>query len=185
MVARVNAGVVQDSGAVALVGDTFESLYRAHYAEIFGFCQRRLRDPERAADAAQQTFFLAYRGFGSYQERGTPRAWLFQIARNVVIDSSRGHPQAADLDSAASVPDPSRSPEDEAVSAFDLLRVRQAIARLPDDPQTALELRSFGLSFAEIGDVLHRSEDAAKQLWYRSIKRLQRDLGLEGGSHVA
>ncbi|MBK6918955.1 MAG: sigma-70 family RNA polymerase sigma factor [Deltaproteobacteria bacterium] len=40
-------------------------------------------------DAAQDVFLVALRQWASYQERGTPRAWLFAIARRVAANHRR------------------------------------------------------------------------------------------------
>jgi len=41
--------------------DTFEALWRAHYADILAFCLRRLGDRQEAADATADAFLVAWR----------------------------------------------------------------------------------------------------------------------------
>ncbi len=56
-------------------------------------------------------------------------------------------------------------------------RVDAALARLPEDHRRVIELRNReGRPFGEIGDILGRSADAARMLWFRAVERLQREL---------
>jgi RNA polymerase sigma-70 factor (ECF subfamily) len=53
-------------------------------------------------------------------------------------------------------------------------RLELALARLPDDMRRAVELRSLErMPFAEVGEQLQRSSEAARKLWVRAICRLQ------------
>ena len=56
----------------------------------------------------------------------------------------------------------------------------EALARLPEHYRQVLAWRSFeGLSFAEIGRRLERSEDAVRMLYTRAFERLQVEMGLD------
>lgn len=52
-----------------------------HYDAVFRFCARRV-GPDRAADAAQETFISAQRGLSRFREESTPLTWLLGIAHN-------------------------------------------------------------------------------------------------------
>jgi RNA polymerase sigma-70 factor (ECF subfamily) len=64
-----------------------------------------------------------------------------------------------------------------AVSAEQAQRLWAAIDRLPDDYRRVMTLRyTDGLAFAEVGQRLGRSADAARMLWARAVERLKDDL---------
>ncbi len=64
--------------------------HRAHAGELYRFALRQLGDPGGAEDVVQETFLRAWRSASSYDARRGPlRAWLFAIARNLVIDHAR------------------------------------------------------------------------------------------------
>src|SRR5881397_2282969 len=64
--------------------------YAAHAGELYGFANRCLGDSALAEEAVQETFLRAWRAVDRFDPKiGSRRTWLFAIARNVIIDSSR------------------------------------------------------------------------------------------------
>lgn len=62
----------------------FEEIYRSQVGAVTAFFARRSADPQAVADLTSDTFVRAITGFATFDAaRGTPRAWLFGIARNV------------------------------------------------------------------------------------------------------
>jgi RNA polymerase sigma-70 factor (ECF subfamily) len=56
-------------------------------------------------------------------------------------------------------------------------QLERALGNLPDHYRRVILLRHRdNLSFAEIGDVMQLSENAARKLWWRAIERLQQDV---------
>jgi RNA polymerase sigma factor (sigma-70 family) len=74
-------------GTITSVDLDFVELCDTYYADIARFVKRHRISPSTADDLVQRTFLEA-REQGTYDpSRGTPRAWLFGIALNVI----RGH----------------------------------------------------------------------------------------------
>jgi RNA polymerase sigma-70 factor, ECF subfamily len=68
----------------------FRRIWTAYVAEMRGFAGRWLSDAGRAEDAVQESFLRAWRSASRFDAaRGTPRAWLFAILRNVLVDQAR------------------------------------------------------------------------------------------------
>src|SRR5215211_6943994 len=71
-------------------GEAMRALYRAYGGELLGFAQRSLGDRGAAEEIVQEVFLRAWRNAGRYDpERAAVRTWLYQIARNAIIDSRR------------------------------------------------------------------------------------------------
>lgn len=69
--------------------DDFENLVLKHQREIINFHYRFVRNRAEAEDLAQETFIKAYFRLPSLKEPEKFRSWLYQIARNLVIDFYR------------------------------------------------------------------------------------------------
>ncbi|ODU99188.1 MAG: hypothetical protein ABT20_17270 [Rubrivivax sp. SCN 70-15] len=67
--------------------------WRAHEGELRGYLRHRLADAEAADDVLQDVFVKAMRQGQGLCTLDNPRAWLFQVARNALVDRSRtAHP---------------------------------------------------------------------------------------------
>jgi RNA polymerase sigma-70 factor (ECF subfamily) len=69
----------------------FGAFYARHREGVVAYLMRRVGDPEIAADLMAETFARALVAVleGQSQLPETPVAWLYTIARNLVIDSAR------------------------------------------------------------------------------------------------
>jgi RNA polymerase sigma-70 factor (ECF subfamily) len=65
-------------------------LHDVYAGPLYVFAYRRLRDSQAAEEVVQDTLVRAWRSRDRYDEaRGPVAAWLFTIARNLVIDRAR------------------------------------------------------------------------------------------------
>ena len=67
----------------------FDTLVDRHQSSLLGFFIRHLRDPQLAEDLTQETLLRVYNQSWDYLPRGCFRGWMFRIARNLLIDSTR------------------------------------------------------------------------------------------------
>ena len=68
----------------------FRRLWITYAPELRRFARRRASSAASAEDLVQEVFVRAWRHARTYDaERGAPRAWLFAILRNVIIDHAR------------------------------------------------------------------------------------------------
>ena len=78
--------------------EAFTKLVEEHQTNVYNLCYRMLGEPEAAEDAAQETFLRAWRN--SHVLDRSPaslRAWLYTVARNIVIDEWRTHRSEREL----------------------------------------------------------------------------------------
>src|SRR3954466_1650688 len=100
--------VCTDSELIQRTGNgdrsAFEKLYKRYARPVFGLAVRRLGDRGRAEDALQETFASVWRSASTYSpERGPGAPWLYAVARNAIVDRSRGRTEL-----------PAEPPEEEA-----------------------------------------------------------------------
>lgn len=63
--------------------------WQAHEAELLGYLRHRLGDSDTADDVLQDVFVKAMRHGQDFCTLDNPRAWLFQVARNALVDRAR------------------------------------------------------------------------------------------------
>jgi RNA polymerase sigma-70 factor (ECF subfamily) len=152
----------------------FERLYRASRDDVYAYVATMLRDRFAAEDVTALAFERAYRRRSSFRPgRGSPRAWLFGIARNAALDElrrrSRAAPTEADpRDEAALLPD------DAAETSARRAAVRAALESLSRREVELVALKFFaGLSNAELAAVLGTSETNAGTRLHRALQKLR------------
>lgn len=106
----------------------FDTLYHRHRSGLYGFIWQQCRDPGLCDEVFQDTWLRVTRSRADYQPTAAFRTWLYQIARNRLIDLLRLH--KPDL-----LADSQGSGEEEAASADPYA----AIASNDDGPEEALD----------------------------------------------
>ncbi len=157
------------------------ALYETHYERVARYVFVRIGDREEAEDLASETFVRALRSLDEYEERGLPmEAWLFRIARNLVVDHVRkkGKRERVPLDTV-----PLRSdadPESDAETADRVERLRRAMERLSPAQREVIGLRFYsGLSSEECAKILGKKPGAIREMQSAAVKVLRRVLAKE------
>jgi RNA polymerase sigma-70 factor (ECF subfamily) len=176
---RRSTGV--STAAVATVGGkvdearmTFEALYRESRDDVYGYVAGLLRDRSAAEEVTAQAFERAWRKRRQLDRgRGTPRAWLFGIARNAALDELRRRSRLADAPSESVEP----VPRDPADAAIDRALLQRALDSLGGRDRELVALKYFaGLSNAEIAVVIGTSESNAGTRLHRAVEKLRRSI---------
>jgi hypothetical protein len=108
----------------------FEVLYRDHVQAVAR--QVRLRLGSADEDVVAEVFLRAWRGLASYRDMGRAfGAWLHGIAHHVIVDELRTR---ARITPVAEIPDRGMEP-----MTVELLSLREALDRLPDEVAVAME----------------------------------------------
>src|SRR4051794_14323150 len=124
----------------------------------FSLAIRMLRDRPAAEDVVQDIFLQVWRQAANYDTtRGSPEGWIMMIARTRILDRLRSRSAGVVLkpvgDNLPDAPDGEDWPEDMAITREDAVNVRRALAELPHDQKSAIELAFFdGLTHVEISD---------------------------------
>ena len=168
------AAVATATGKVDESRGAFETLYRESRDDVYAYVAGLIRDRSAAEEVTSQAFERAWRKRRQLdRRRGTPRAWLFGIARNAALDELRRRGRIAD-------PGPDTTPAsttNPAEVAVDRAVVRQALDSLNGRERELVALKYFaGLSNAEIATVTRTSETNAGTRLHRVIEKLRRSI---------
>ena len=143
-------------------GTDIEAFYRLHARAVHSYLVSLCRDRIRAEDLMQETFIKATQAMGGYRG-GSPRAWLFSIARTVFLDDVR---REARRPAEGGIVDP---PEARAVDPVERDAIERALSALPERQRTALLLSDrIGLTGSEVAEALGVSAGAARVLLHRA-----------------
>src|ERR671930_384117 len=134
--------------------NAFEALYRRYARSVFGLALRRLGDRMSAEDAVQETFAAIWRSARTYKpDRGAGAPWLYAVARNAIVDRSRGRKEPPGEGPDAPTDEP--GPDERAELSYVAWRVHRALEELPQNERDVIELAYYGgLSQSEVSDFL-------------------------------
>jgi len=151
----------------------FDALYRDARDDVFAYTATLLRDSAAAEDVTAQAFERAYQRRSRFDaRRGSPRAWLFGIARNAALDELRRRKRAATAEMPPPPQDP--SPDEAAQLAAERDAVRRALGGLPARDRELIALKFHAdLSNAEIAEVLGVNANHAGTLLHRAMTKLR------------
>jgi RNA polymerase sigma factor (sigma-70 family) len=154
----------------------FDALYRETRDDVYAYAATLLRHDAGAEDVTAQAFERAYRKRNRYDaRRGTPRAWLFGIARNAALDELRRRKRAATAEIPPREEEP--DPEERAELALQREAVRLALGRVGAREREVIALKYHGgLSNAELAAVLGVSATNAGTLLHRAMTKLRESL---------
>lgn len=158
----------------------FGVLYERYVDRIYNYIFHRVGNVCDAEDLTSRTFFRAFSHLADYRDQGYPfSAWLYRIAHNLVAnwhrDRSRRPLIALDEIVARSLSEQHPEVVTEARATVRLLR--EVIRTLDPTRQELLVLKfAEGLSNAEIGKILGRSEGAIKSLYHRTLLQLREEM---------
>ena len=157
----------------------FGELYERYVDRIYAYLLYRTGSRPDAEDLTQRVFSQALAAIADHDPAaGSAGGWLFTIAHNLLANyhRTRARRPSARLEAAAEAVDPA-VPLEGVEAQEDARAVRRALARLSADRQHLILLKYVvGLSNAEIGRVLGKSEGAIKSLLRRTLGALRREL---------
>jgi RNA polymerase sigma factor (sigma-70 family) len=155
--------------------DPFAELYRSSAADVYAYVATLLGDRGAAEDVTAQAFERAWRKRRAFDaDRGSPRAWLFGIARNAALDELRRRRRAAVP--AAETPEVAGL-DDDAETAIRRAVVRTALAGLEARDRELIALKFHGgLSNAELARLLGTSESNVGTRLHRAVTKLREAL---------
>lgn len=149
-------------------------VHEEHAAALWGYCLRLTgHDHAHAEDVLQETLLRAYRNHGRLEEaRGSVRAWLFTVARNIVIDdwrSQRRHRESP----VAEVPEVAVGGEqvDQLLQSWVVADALKSLS--PEHRQVLLECYYRGSSVADAAVRLAVPEGTVKSRTHYALKALR------------
>ena len=154
---------------------TVEGLYDEHAAALWRYAWRLTGDEARAQDVVQETLLRAWQHpeVANDNERSA-RAWLFTVARNIVIDQSRSARFRRELSTPDDVGAFDGACPDEVDAAMDRLLIGDALARLTPQHREVVRRSYFeGSTTAQIAADLGIADGTVKSRLHYALRALR------------
>jgi RNA polymerase sigma-70 factor (ECF subfamily) len=148
--------------------DAFRELFERYRDPVYGFFRRRLGDPARAEELAQECFLALLRNVSRYEPRASFRSYLYGIAVNMAhAERRKSGREIADAN-----PPEARAAENPDAALW----VRQALEQMEPNDREILMLREYEqLSYVEIAGILRLPVNTVRSRLFRARAAL-RDL---------
>jgi RNA polymerase sigma-70 factor (ECF subfamily) len=165
----------------------FSKIYNQYINRIYRFVFLKVSSEEVAKDLTSETFLKCWEAFKKTENPSSnekkienPQAFLYQIARNLIIDHYRekGKYQIVSAD-IAPITDPRMDLEEKMIFNSDLETVRNHLSSLKNEYQNAIIWYYLDdLPICEVAELLDKSEEATRVLIHRALKSLREKINL-------
>ena len=150
-----------------------KALYDEHAAALWRYALRLTRDRNRAEDVLQETLLRAWQHpevVGDTER--SARAWLFTVARNLIIDESRSARARSEVASLDKAPEPAGP--DDVNATLDRLLIADAFAQLSAEHRAVIS-RSYyqGWSTAQIAADLGIAPGTVKSRLHYAVRAMR------------
>ena len=151
---------------------TLEEFYRENYPIVFGYLLSLCGSRTEAEDLTSETFLKAIQHISSYDDRGSPAAWLCTIGKNLYFNEQKRRKRQVSLpeEEGATLP-----LEDSFFAGEQVKFLLESAARLPMPGRQVFFMRLQRLSFRDIGAALNQTETWARVTFFRVKNTLLRE----------
>lgn len=165
----------------------FDVLYERYEARLFAYLRVMLGDRGDAEEVLHDAFLSALKDRSAALDRdGAFRAWLYRVARNIALNrrraSGRYDKQVASFsrEGASELDERIAPPEDRADKVLEARQLEDALAsaigRLPTSLGELWHLRTSGLSYEQISDVVDAPLGTIKSRMHQMVSVLREEL---------
>ncbi|HYV33573.1 MAG TPA: RNA polymerase sigma factor, partial [Candidatus Limnocylindria bacterium] len=149
-------------------------IYDLYFKKIYRFIFYRVSHKEIAEDLAEEVFLKAFAKISTVNENQAFEGWLYQIARNLIIDYYRQKKTTVALEDVENT----LEYETNVIDIFSLQEKQKVLLKilkeLGAEQQVVIKLKFLeGLENAEIAEMLHKNEGAIRVIQHRAIAKLQ------------
>ena len=159
------------------ISEQFERIYDQYIDKIYRFVYLKVGSEDIAEDIVSKVFI---KGWKSYQEQGqeikNPSAFLYQIARNSVVDyyRERGRTKTVSSDILPEIIDSDKNLQDRAIFTADLNLIKKSIQNLKKEHQDVIIWHYLeDMPIKEIALLVDKSEGAVRVMLHRGLKDLK------------
>jgi RNA polymerase sigma-70 factor (ECF subfamily) len=166
----------------------FSALVDLYKKKVYFLAYDMVRNHHEAEDISQDVFLRAYKSAHTFRRDAKMSSWLYRITVNASIDRLRKNKIAFDeLNEeicqnsffTASAP---TNPESEAETNIIARHIERALGRITPRERAVFVMRHYNnLDVNEIAEIMTISTGTVKSLFFRALKKLQKELSFYRG----
>ncbi len=152
----------------------YTELYDLFFEKIYRFIFFRVGHKEVAEDIAEDVFIKAFKSLGSLQQDKLFESWLYQIARNRIIDYYRSKKLVVPLEEVENTLEYETNVVDIVNLESQQKIFIKLLKELTPEQQSVIKMKFLeGLENDEIAAALEKNEGAVRVIQHRAIAKLK------------
>lgn len=161
--------------------DAFACIYQEYFQRVYRYTRVRLGSSADAEDLTEQVFVNMIQSLPGFKWRGVPfSAWVFRIARNLIIDHLRRAAKNKSISLDERVPGTETDPQDILQQILTREELIVAINKLTQAQREVIALRFVAeLSTIETAQAMGKSLVAVKALQHSALAALRKTMSKE------
>ena len=155
----------------------FRQCYEADFPKVHAFFRSRTTDGEMAKDLSHDLFLKLYQNWEKYTTANSPDAYLFTLARNLLVDHYRKSLKAERFTDPVTIDLPESLPDMTTPNKEEMAAIHKAITQLPEQRQAIFRMKKIqGMSSEEVAEQLGLSKRTVENQVYRAVSSLRKQL---------
>ncbi len=152
-------------------------LFERYNVNLYNYFLRLTYNASLSEDLVQEVFLKLIKYRQTYRGEGVFTTWMFQIAHNTFYDYTRKKkPHQSIEDTAFEIADDTDIGESLAKKE-DLIRLKKAISRLPEDYREVLVLRIYrNMKYKDIAEMMNCPVGTIKARVFHGIRKLKKEM---------
>ena len=161
--------------------EAFGLIYDQFAEKIYRFIYFRVGHKEVAEDVLSDTFVKGWQKINQVNSPEALSGWLYQIARNNIIDYYRLKKELVPLEDVENILEDAINPVDNVSASIQQKRILDVMDQLTGEQREVIKYKFFeDLTNEEIAYVLGKTEGAIRVLQHRAVTRLKELLNNKG-----
>jgi len=157
--------------------EQFGAIYDQYIDKIYRFVYLKVSSQEIAEDITSKVFLKGWEAYKGAQEGiKNPGAFLYQIARNSVVDHYRekGRVQQVSVDASSQIADPGTSAQEKAILNADIRIIKAGIQKLKKEHQDIIIWHYLeDMPIDSIAELLGKPAGTVRVMLHRGLKDLR------------
>ena len=160
-----------------ILNEQFGQIYDKYISKIYRFVYIKVESEETAQDITSKVFLKGWEAFkGQKDTIKNPGAFLYQIARNAVVDHYRakGRLKEISTDASPEMVDPRADAQDQAILSADINAIKKSINKLDPEYQDIIIWHYLDdMPIADIAKLIDRPDGTVRVMLHRGLKDLR------------